>query len=90
MTHPRAIGTFQKILGQCVRGKGLLTLEKAIHKKTGLPALWYGLEGKGFIAQDKDAVLVIFDPDTTDQQCTYSQPILPNKGVNYVFVRGRK
>ena len=89
MTHPRAIGTFPKILGQCVREKGLLSLEQAIYKMTGLPAKRYGLKGKGTMSTGQDADLVIFDPSKIGQQCTYSQPLLPNTGISYVFVGGR-
>ncbi len=88
MTHPRSIGTFPKILGESVREKKLLTLEQAIHKMTGLPADFYGLKGKGLIADGMDADLVLFDAKTIGARSTYTNPLQDNIGINKVFVNG--
>jgi N-acyl-D-amino-acid deacylase len=89
MTHPRAIGTFPRILGHYVRQMGLLTLEEAIRKMTSLPASFYGLQGKGQIKEGMDADIVIFDPNTIKDNADYKQPLLPNEGINRVIVGGK-
>ena len=88
MTHPRAIGTFPKILGEYVRDRGLLTLEEAVRKMTSLPAERYGLARKGRISEGFDADLVLFDPAVVAEQCSYSEPLKPNVGIEKVFVNG--
>ncbi len=88
MTHPRAIGTFPKILGEFVRDRGLLTLEEAVRKMTSLPAERYGLTTKGRIADGLDADLVLFDPAVIAEKCTFAEPLKPNVGIDKVFVNG--
>ena len=88
MTHPRAIGTFPKILGEFVRDRKLLSLEEAVRKMTSLAADQYGLVGKGRIADGMDADLVLFNAATVAEQCTYAEPLKPNIGIEKVFVNG--
>ena len=89
MTHPRATGTFPKILSEYVREKKLISLPEAIRKMTSFPAERYGLKGKGLIQEGMDADLVLFDPETIAAGGTYQQPLLPNTGIAYVFVNGK-
>ena len=89
MTHPRAIGTFPKILGEFVRDRDLLTLEEAVRKMTAMPAEIYGLKGKGRITDGLDADIVLFDPATIGETCTYVEPLKPNVGIDKVFVNGK-
>jgi len=89
MTHPRAIGTFPRILGRYVREAGQMTLEEAVRKMTSLPAQFYGLSGKGLLRKDMDADIVIFDPVTIYDHADYRQPLLPNAGIYRVIVGGK-
>ena len=89
MTHPRAIGTFPRILGRYVREAGLLSLEEAIRKMTSLPAEFYGLKNKGQLRVGMEADIVILDPDHIMDQADYKQPLLPNEGIYRVIVGGK-
>ncbi len=87
--HPRAVGTFPKVLGQYVRERKVLRLEDAIRKMTSLPAQKAGLKAKGLIKEGFDADLVIFNPETIIDRATYQEPTLKNEGLNYVIVNGK-
>ncbi|MPM37071.1 N-acyl-D-glutamate deacylase [bioreactor metagenome] len=89
MTHPRAIGTFPRILGRYVREKHVLTLEEAIRKMTSLPAKFYGLENKGEINVGMDADIVLFDAERIIDHSDYQQPLLQNEGIHFVIVNGK-
>ncbi|MCK9328623.1 MAG: D-aminoacylase [Candidatus Cloacimonetes bacterium] len=88
-THPRAFGTFPRILGKYVMGNRLLGLEEAVRKMTGQTAMLYGIPNKGFIKPGFDADLTIFDPDTVEDLSDYSNTMAPNVGISYVIVNGR-
>ncbi|MDL2294695.1 D-aminoacylase [Ruminococcaceae bacterium OttesenSCG-928-D13] len=90
MTHPRAIGTFPRILGHYVREKGVLPLAEAIRKMTSLPARFYGLAGKGLLKVGMDADVVVFNAATVADHADYRQPLLPNEGVHTVLVNGQR
>jgi len=87
-THPRAIGTFPRILGRSVREKGLLSLEEAVRKMTSLAADTYRLNGKGRIETGYDADLTLFDPDRIIDHADYTNPLAPNAGIARVYVDG--
>ena len=89
MTHPRAIGTFPRILGRYVRESGLLSLEEAVRKMTALPAEFYGLRNKGQLRIGMDADIVILDPDRIMDSADYKQPLLPNEGIYRVIQDGK-
>ena len=89
MTHPRAIGTFPRILGRYVRQSGLLSLEEAIRKMTSLPAEFYGLQRKGLLRPGQDADIVIFDPDRITDNADYQNPLQPNEGIYRVIIDGK-
>jgi N-acyl-D-amino-acid deacylase len=87
--HPRAYGTFPRVLGRYVREQGLLTWEEAIHKMTGLPAARLGLRDRGTVREGACADLVVFDPDTIADTATYAQPHQYPEGIHHVLVSGR-
>lgn len=87
--HPRAYGSFVRILGQYVRDRRRLDLVAAIHRMTGLPAEILGLRDRGVIAPGAVADLVVFDPATVADTSTYASPTTAPLGVENVLVGGR-
>ena len=86
--HPRAYGTFPRVLGLYVREKQLLPLETAINKMTGMPALRLGLKDRGFIKEGYYADIVIFDPKTIKDEATFEKPHQYPTGIPYVIING--
>jgi N-acyl-D-aspartate/D-glutamate deacylase len=86
--HPRLYGTFARVLGRYARDEGVLSLEQAVHRMTGLPAAKFGLEGRGVIAEGAAADLVLFDPATVDDVATYEAPRRHPAGIHAVWVNG--
>src|SRR5205085_9027685 len=86
--HPRAYGTFPRVLGVYAREKHLLTLEEAVHKMTGMPAARLGLADRGRVAEGAVADLVVFDPQTVRDRSTYERPHQYPSGIPYVVVNG--
>jgi N-acyl-D-amino-acid deacylase len=87
-THPRAYGSFTRILGRYVREQHLLTLEQAIRKMTSLPAQRMGLRDRGMLRAGAFADITIFDPATVKDMATFEDPHRPSVGIEYVFVNG--
>lgn len=88
-THPRSYGTFARILGKYVRDEQVLSLERAIHKMTGLPAARLGLTDRGLIREGYVADLVLFDPATINDQASYADPHRYAAGVVHLLVAGQ-
>lgn len=86
--HPRAYGSFARILGKFVREEGLITLEQAVHRLTGLPAVNLRLEERGLLLPGYFADVVVFDPGTIIDRATFEQPHQLAEGVEHVFVNG--
>jgi N-acyl-D-aspartate/D-glutamate deacylase len=87
--HPRAFGTFPRVLGHYVRETKALTIEDAVRKMTGLPAHILGLADRGFLTVGMVADIAVFDPATIKDHATYEQPTLVSEGVRHVLVNGR-
>lgn len=87
--HPRWYGTFPRVLGHFVRERGLMPLETAVHKMTGMPAARMGLTDRGVIEEGAYADLVIFDPTTVIDQATFTDPHQYPVGIDYVLVNGQ-
>jgi len=86
--HPRAYGSFARLLGRYVRDEKVITLEKAIHQLSGLPARNLGLRGRGLLRDDYFADIVVFDPATIQDHATYDNPHQYATGVRHVLVNG--
>jgi N-acyl-D-amino-acid deacylase len=86
--HPRAYGSFARLLGKYVREEGIIPLEEAIHRLTGLPASNLKLAGRGALAPDYFADVVIFDPETVIDRATFEEPHQLATGIVHVFVNG--
>lgn len=86
--HPRLWGTFPRVLGRYVRDKGLLSLEQAVHKMTGLPARTYHLVDRGLVQAGSFADLTLFDPTAVIDRATYEDPERPADGIRLVLVNG--
>jgi dihydroorotase/N-acyl-D-amino-acid deacylase len=87
-SHPRAYGTFTRILGKYVREEHVLRLEDAIRKFTSLPAQRERLDHRGLLRQDYFADITIFNPNTVLDAATFELPNRPSVGIEYVFVNG--
>jgi N-acyl-D-amino-acid deacylase len=87
--HPRLWGTFPRVLGHYARELGLITLEDAVKRMTSLPARTLGLAGRGTIAPDTFADLVVLDPERVIDRATFDQPTAPSEGIDMVMVNGR-
>ena len=86
--HPRAYGTFPRILGKYVRDEHLLTLPDAIRKFTALPAQRLRLVDRGVLKKGMWADIVIFDPNTIRDRSTYDAPNQLAEGMEYVLING--
>jgi dihydroorotase/N-acyl-D-amino-acid deacylase len=87
-THPRAYGTYPRILGRFVREQHILTLEDAVRKMTGAVAERLGLRDRGELREGMHADIFVFDPNTIMDKATYEQPHQLSVGVRYVLVNG--
>jgi len=86
--HPRAYGTFPKVLSKYVREEKLLTMEEAIRKMTSLPASIIRLKDRGLLKVGFWADIVIFDPVKIKDRATYQKPHQYPVGIESVIVNG--
>ncbi|GAC1657745.1 MAG: hypothetical protein NVS4B3_24620 [Gemmatimonadaceae bacterium] len=86
--HPRAFGTFPRILGRYVRDDSVLTLEEAVRKMTSLPAQRVGLDERGVLKRGMYADIVVFDPATIIDRATFTEPQRLSTGIRWVAVNG--
>jgi N-acyl-D-amino-acid deacylase len=86
--HPRAYGTFPRILRKYVREEHALTLPDAIRKFSALPAQRMRLSDRGVLKQGMCADVVVFDPATIRDLATFEQPNQLSQGMEYVLVNG--
>src|SRR5437660_8145554 len=86
--HPRAYGTFPRILSKYVREEKVLTLEDAIRKCSALPAQRMRLTDRGVLKQGMWADVVIFDPATVRDRASFDSPNQLSAGMDYVLVNG--
>jgi len=86
--HPRAYGTFPRILSKYVREEKVLTLEDAIRKFSALPAQRMRLTDRGVIKAGMWADITIFDPATIHDRATFDNPNQLSEGMEFVLVNG--
>jgi N-acyl-D-aspartate/D-glutamate deacylase len=86
--HPRAFGTFPRILCRYVRERGILTLTDAVRKMTSLAATRAGIADRGRIAAGLYADIVAFDPETACDTATFEDPKRLAVGIRHVVVNG--
>jgi dihydroorotase/N-acyl-D-amino-acid deacylase len=86
--HPRAYGSFPRILGRYVREQKVLSLEEAIRKMTSLAANRVGLAGRGMLKEGFFADVVVFDPQQIRDLATFENPNQLSVGMRYVLVNG--
>ena len=89
LPHPRAFGTFPRVIAEYVRKQHVLTLEDAVRKMTSWPASRMRLFDRGVIRVGLKADLTIFNYDKLDDKATWSAPTLAPTGIDYVIVNGR-
>ncbi len=86
--HPRAYGTFARLLGRYVRDEKLITLSEAIRRLTSLPAANLKIDKRGQLAPGYFADVVVFDPATIADKATFAEPHQYAVGVSDVIVNG--
>jgi N-acyl-D-amino-acid deacylase len=86
--HPRAYGSFARLLGRYVREQGVVPLEEAIRRLTSLPAQNLRLRERGLLRPGYFADLVVFDPVEIGDQATFEDPHRYATGVAHVLVNG--
>ncbi len=86
--HPRAYGTFPRVLRKYVREERRMRLEEAIRKFTSLPASRMRLDDRGVLKAGMWADVVVFDPETITDRSTFSAPNQLSVGMQWVLVNG--
>jgi N-acyl-D-amino-acid deacylase len=86
--HPRAYGSFARLLGRYVRDERVVSLEEAVRRLTSLPAHNLRLRRRGLLEPGYYADVVVFDPDRIQDHATYDDPHQYATGVEHVAVNG--
>jgi len=88
--HPRAYGSFARVLGKYVRDEQLIPMEEAIRKLAALPSQNLRLDRRGRLKEGFFADVVVFDPDAIQDHATFVEPHQYATGMLHVFVNGRQ
>jgi N-acyl-D-amino-acid deacylase len=88
LLHPRAFGTYPRILGRYVREQQVLTLEDAVRRMTGAVADRLSIRDRGYLREGMWADVVVFDPGTIIDRATFEQPNQLSTGVQWTLVNG--
>jgi N-acyl-D-amino-acid deacylase len=88
--HPRAYGSFARVFAKYVRDDGVVPIEEAVRKLTGLPAANLKLDRRGLLREGYFADVVVFDPATIQDHATFTEPHQYATGVHHVFVNGER
>ena len=89
-THPRAYGSFARLLAHFVREEKVISLEEAIRRLTSLPATNLRLQGRGMLEEGYFADVVVFDAARIQDHATFEEPHQYATGVSHVFVNGKQ
>ena len=89
-THPRAYGSFIRVLGKYARDEDVLSLEEGIRKLTSLPAKNLKLKKRGLLAPGYFADVVVFDPEKVQDKATFEAPHQYALGMMHVWVNGKQ
>jgi N-acyl-D-amino-acid deacylase len=89
-THPRAYGTYPRVLAKYVREEKLLTLEDAIRKMSGAVAARLGLRDRGLLCPGYYADIVVFDPETIEDRASFVDAHQLSTGIRDVWVNGTR
>ncbi|MCY3595027.1 MAG: D-aminoacylase [Bacteroidetes bacterium] len=88
MVHPRAYGSFARLLAKYVRREQVLSLEQAVRRMTSLPASILAINRRGMLKQGYFADIAIFDPQRIQDHATFEDPHQLATGMHYVFING--
>ena len=86
--HPRAYGSFARVLGKYARDEQVITLQEAVRKLAALPAQNLSIDRRGHLREGYYADVVVFDPDTIRDHATFTEPHQYATGMQHVFVNG--
>ena len=86
--HPRAYGTFARLLGKYVRDEQVISLQEAVRRLTSLPAGNLKIGERGALKTNYFADVVVFDPATIQDRATFAEPHQYSTGVEHVIVNG--
>ncbi|MGM0410386.1 MAG: N-acyl-D-amino-acid deacylase family protein [Bacillota bacterium] len=86
--HPRAFGSFARVLGKYVREEEVISLEEAVYKMTGLSAWRLNLENRGLLKEGMAADICIFDENEIIDKATFTEPLEYAQGIKKVIVNG--
>ena len=87
-THPRAYGSFIRVLGKYARDENLYPLEEGIRRLTSFPAENLGIQKRGLLKIGNYADVVVFDPSKVNDQATFTEPHQYAVGIEHVWVNG--
>ncbi|MFZ9045292.1 MAG: N-acyl-D-amino-acid deacylase family protein [Cyclobacteriaceae bacterium] len=87
-THPRAYGSFIRVLGEFARERGVISLEDGIRRLSALPAENLKLQKRGYLRTGYFADLVVFDPELVSDKATFEKPHQYAEGIQHVWVNG--
>ena len=90
MTHPRAYGSFARVLGKFSRDEKIIPLREAIRRLTSFPAANLKIKNRGSLKEGYFADVVVFDPETVSDHATFKKPHQYSTGVSHVFVNGEQ
>jgi N-acyl-D-amino-acid deacylase len=86
--HPRAYGSFARVIGKYVRDEGVITLQDAVRRLSGFPADNLKLQGRGYLKSGYFADVVVFDPAKVQDHSVPGNPHQYSDGMVHVFVNG--